>query len=144
MRPRLLRVRAAALLAATALFAVSAQASVVEACGLCPVDCPMHADHPAAERHAGDLPAAAAAAEHGTVMRCHGAAPAPAGGEATFRRPPCRTYLTLSASLLPPFVLAAAPEAGVVLPSSTAPPADARPLRGRDRAPETPPPIPLV
>jgi len=127
--------RVVALLCALNLFAVAVQAGVLEACGLCPADCPMHVEHDSSHRPETDTVA---------KPRCHGGALDHHGEDSQLRRPPCKTSFTLAGSLLPPFVLAA--DAGTAIGlSPLASLVEARESR-RDRrqAPDTPPPILLV
>ncbi len=125
--------RLIALVAAIALFAVSVQASVLEACSLCPSDCPMHSSE-----HDGQRMHAAAKAK----PRCHNARDRHADDESRFRRPPCKTSFTFAASPLPPFVLGLPFENTGLVPSGAGAGTDiGRPI-GRHPSPDTPPPIP--
>lgn len=121
-----------ALLTALVMASVTVQASLLEACGACPSDCPMHAAHGAAPQ----IQPEAAKRPH-----CHGDRPLDHGGQVQLRRPPCKTSFTLAGSLLPPFDLLAAGDWAVVLPAAGAARADGAALLCRYPTPETPPPI---
>jgi hypothetical protein len=127
--------RAIAAIAAIVLIGVSVQAGVLEACGLCPPDCPMHAESVAARQHHGQAEA---------KPRCHGVDHRDADGQTKFRRPPCKTSFTLAASLLPPFVLSDHLDDVVVFESSMGAGTASERLLGRDPRPDTPPPILFV
>jgi hypothetical protein len=118
------------------LAAVSVQAGVLESCGLCPADCPMHVEHDRSHRVDSDTVA---------KPRCHGGGDLNhQGEESQLRRPPCKTSFTLAGSLLPPFVLAVGTLAAVGLPPLATVPDACESPSDRRQAPETPPPILLV
>lgn len=98
----------------------------------------MHAEH----QPGVDLPGVEK--KTGAKMRCHGAADTPTADDPQWRRPPCRTSMTFSASLLPPFVLQPAPDAPVIVASRPGSGCDTCRLVGRDTPPDTPPPISFV
>ena len=127
--------RTVALLSALALASVSVQASVLEACGFCPVDCPMHAAHGKAQDNAPE----ATAKPH-----CHGDRDIGHDDQDRLRRPPCKTSFTLAGSLLPPIILVTNADAAVVLAAVADVRADGTPPGDRRPSPETPPPILFV
>lgn len=123
--------QAGALLAALALLLAPLQAAFAAECGLCPPDCPMHAEHAAREGR-------------GPVMKCHGGAARDtdhAQAKAPqWRRPACDAHGALPGLTLAPVILPAASPA-IILPARAGlPPAVPGALSRSADPPDTPPP----
>ncbi len=125
--------RTIALIAGLAMFAVSVQASLIEACGYCPTDCPMHAQ--GQNEHRGSKIADKA------KPRCHGAAKVGSSESEQLRRPPCKTSYTLSGSLLPPFTLIEAQATRVQLDAIALSSVPSAARTNHKASLDTPPPI---
>jgi hypothetical protein len=128
------RLVALTLVVLLATVAAPAWSAMRNECDLCPPSCPMH--------HHGSSPAGA------NHLHCHGAGTGAAqaqripSGHSLMSRTTCGNHALVSATVLPPAILTAAPAYDAVLvesePSTTAQLVTARGIE----PPDTPPPIP--
>lgn len=124
------RAAARAVTLVLALLGAPASSALRSECDLCPRTCPMHQRRDAiAER---------------PRLNCHGSAqhsPARTHPGERIARPPCGNHGIVSATALPPIILARAPRYRVVLVTAPAPHAAFAAPQRLAEPPETPPPI---
>ncbi len=124
-----------ALAAALSVALVSSAPGILEACGFCPANCPMHNAAPSGE-------VTAPAHQQGAAKpHCHSGRSRDGADGTRVQRPPCKSTFTMTASPLPPFVLIDRGRTVLDLPDLGEVTQVAGSPSNREERPEVPPPI---